>query len=463
MPNYKSWNEDRGGISRRKRNVLFPSGVKLCAQETAEQAIANHLDYFHLRVCQETVWEAFKIFWDRLPERDEYQNWMTMCREGRASTLDIGTNFSKSPEHVSLVQSVSAGREEIISVLWPETSTLGLSPEVTLTGSLDVTQEVTVGGAEEAIMEVVQEVNLGAMSGITVGSQDAINKVEEDTITNEIEAENFARPARPLREQVVELSIQLKGETYSDALRDSSSPYYQRLAQQFTEKIEDAFERLPGFKSVAVLEFRPQRGSKGDSAVVVHYVVTLEVDGGITKETMDYINLQSNLVGDSYPALEERPTMVYTITDFRNYITEALHKENFIGNSTLAVDPDSLQLENVEALLPPGVSNPSNPADDNMDNALEARKLPNMPGQDLDSNDIFNSGFSKDDFLLDPIHSYNPWMGSQGLVPNPNDVIAVDESPTLPPPVFPDRTFDMNIESTPKSENITPVPNDGSE
>lgn len=36
-------------LTRRKRNILFPSGVKLCAQETYDQAIANHLKYFHLR------------------------------------------------------------------------------------------------------------------------------------------------------------------------------------------------------------------------------------------------------------------------------------------------------------------------------------------------------------------------------------------------------------------------------
>lgn len=36
-------------LTRRKRNILFPSGVKLCTQETFDQAIANHLSYFHLR------------------------------------------------------------------------------------------------------------------------------------------------------------------------------------------------------------------------------------------------------------------------------------------------------------------------------------------------------------------------------------------------------------------------------
>lgn len=41
--------EGKGALSRKKRNILFPSGVKLCAQETFEQAIENHLEYFHLR------------------------------------------------------------------------------------------------------------------------------------------------------------------------------------------------------------------------------------------------------------------------------------------------------------------------------------------------------------------------------------------------------------------------------
>lgn len=45
----KGSHEGHAVISRRKRNILFPSGVKLCAQETAQQVVANHLSYFHLR------------------------------------------------------------------------------------------------------------------------------------------------------------------------------------------------------------------------------------------------------------------------------------------------------------------------------------------------------------------------------------------------------------------------------
>uniref|UniRef100_A0AAY4BKL3 Interphotoreceptor matrix proteoglycan 2 n=1 Tax=Denticeps clupeoides TaxID=299321 RepID=A0AAY4BKL3_9TELE len=279
-------NEEKGAMPRRKRDILFPNGVKLCSQETIDQAISNHVNYFHLRVCQETVWEAFKIFWDRLPERDEYQIWLNKCLDGTATAFDISANFSQSEEHIHLVQNV----RDFCFCYYTFSD-----------------------------------------------------------ITNEID-DMIARPLRPIGEHVVELSIKLRGESYDDALRDPSSFYYQHLAEQFTQKIEDAFERLPGFKSVFVLEFRfqhPLHLSYSGLAVVVHYGVTLEGDGtGISNETMDYINLQSNMVENSYKEPDEIPTVVYTITDFRNFITEALHKENFIGNTSLDVDPESLQLEN---------------------------------------------------------------------------------------------------------------------
>ncbi|CDQ98998.1 unnamed protein product [Oncorhynchus mykiss] len=58
-------------------------------------------------VCQETVWEAFKIFWDRLPNQEEYQTWMRRCLDGTTTALDMGNNFSQSEEHLALVESVS--------------------------------------------------------------------------------------------------------------------------------------------------------------------------------------------------------------------------------------------------------------------------------------------------------------------------------------------------------------------
>ncbi|XP_014915619.1 interphotoreceptor matrix proteoglycan 2-like isoform X2 [Poecilia latipinna] len=100
----KASHDGHAVTSRRKRNIFYQSGLRLCGQETAEEVVANHLGYFHLRVCQETVWEAFKIFWDRLPEQDEYQSWMSRCQEGTVAVQDIGSYFSQSEEHQALVK-----------------------------------------------------------------------------------------------------------------------------------------------------------------------------------------------------------------------------------------------------------------------------------------------------------------------------------------------------------------------
>lgn len=55
-------------------------------------------------------------------------------------------------------------------------------------------------------------------------------------IGNEI-GDTLLRPPRPLKDQLVELSVKLRGETYNDALRDPSSFHYQQLAKQFTRRV----------------------------------------------------------------------------------------------------------------------------------------------------------------------------------------------------------------------------------
>jgi hypothetical protein len=68
--------------------------------------------------------------------------------------------------------------------------------------------------------------------------------------------------------------------------------------------------------------------------VVVVYAVTVEVEGErVSSDQLDYLTLQSNLVENSYREVKER-----------NYITEAQHKDNIISDTTLVLDPDSLQL-----------------------------------------------------------------------------------------------------------------------
>lgn len=49
VPDIKAPHQNHSLVARRRRNTLFPSGVKLCAQETAEQVVGHHLSFFHLR------------------------------------------------------------------------------------------------------------------------------------------------------------------------------------------------------------------------------------------------------------------------------------------------------------------------------------------------------------------------------------------------------------------------------
>lgn len=82
---------------------------------------------------------------------------------------------------------------------------------------------------------------------------------------------------------------------------------------------------------------------------MVHYAITLEVDhSGITNDTLDFISLRNNLVEKNYPGAAEQPTIIYTITDLRNYITEALHKDDMMSNGSLELQPGSVQLESGE-------------------------------------------------------------------------------------------------------------------
>ncbi|XP_042605403.1 interphotoreceptor matrix proteoglycan 2-like isoform X2 [Cyprinus carpio] len=269
-------------------------------------------------------------------------------------------------------------------------------------------------------------------------SNDILN--ENSMIGNEID-DIIVQPVRP-GNHIVELSIKIRGESYDDALRDPSSYYYQHLSELFIDKIEEVFKRLPGFKKIFVLEFRPQKDLEGGLAVVVHYAVVLEGDGaGISNETMDYINLNSNMVENFFTDPDELPTVVYTITNFRNYITEALHKENFIRNTTLEVDPDSLQLENVETLESSKPTSRPLDSSDMMDNVLASEKPPDVPRQELSNNDIF---ITNNDFL-DHINTIDTWMDDRNK--DTNDVIIFEESPTLSPTDVSLKNFDIELTS----------------
>ncbi|NXX37727.1 IMPG2 protein, partial [Tricholaema leucomelas] len=325
---------------RRKRSVLFPSGVKICPDESVEQAIANHLKYFRLRVCQETVWEVFKTFWDRLPEREEYHTWMSLCEEGTMSIFAMGMNFSQSEEHRSLIVKVVTFCN-VFSLFFVSSCTDWSCGGGTPTPA-PVTDVTTLRDAA-ANVPSPHEISIESPAG------GAVHEDADTTINNEIKRQD-EKLVRPVTEQMIEFSVLIVGEQYSEDLSDPTSAKHQRLSEQFISQMKNVFEGLPGYKNIHVLDY---------SGVEVHYAVTF--DGkAISNATWDLINLHSNKVEDnSFMGIEDNPTVVYTISDFRDYIAEILQKNALLDNISLSLDVNSLQLTNVKEILHPTLEDSS--------------------------------------------------------------------------------------------------------
>ncbi|XP_057621706.1 interphotoreceptor matrix proteoglycan 2 [Chionomys nivalis] len=319
-------------LLRRRRSILFPNGVKVCPNESAAEAVANHVKYFKARVCQEAIWEAFRTFWDRLPGREEYRYWKDVCEDGTTSVFEMGTQFSQSVEHRSLITKKLAYTKEAASSSCKHQA---CGPELS--------SPVPVGDTSTFTGTVPGTSYPGVASESSVVSP-------EESISNEIE-EVTEGPTQPAVEQIAEFSIHLLGKQYSKKLRDPASALYQLLVEEFISEVGNAFTGLPGYKDMRVLEFRsPQENGSG---IDVLYEATFNGEA-ISNTTWDLISLHSNKVENhGLVELDDKPTAVYTISNFREYIAETLHQNFLMGNSSLNPDPKSLQLVNVRGVLLP--------------------------------------------------------------------------------------------------------------
>ncbi|XP_045859120.1 interphotoreceptor matrix proteoglycan 2 [Meles meles] len=316
-------------LLRRRRSILFPNGVKTCPGESVTEAVANHVKYFKVRVCQEAVWEAFRTFWDRLPGREEYHYWMNLCEDGITTIFDMGTNFSQSMEHRSLIMKKLTYTKETVS-----------SPE--LSSPFPVGDTSTSGGA--VLSAPYPDVTASE------GTSEISKERPEESISNEIE-NVIEESTKPATEQIAEFSIHLLGEQYREELQDPSNFHHQHLAEEFISEVENAFTGLPGYKDIRVLDFRSPK--ENGSGIDVHYAVTFNGEA-ISNTTWELISLHSNKVENhGLVELDDKPTAVYAISNFRDYIAETLHQNFLLGNSSLNPDPDSLQLINVRGVLLP--------------------------------------------------------------------------------------------------------------
>ncbi|KAM4700079.1 interphotoreceptor matrix proteoglycan 2 isoform 2-T2 [Discoglossus pictus] len=375
----------RSFLKRKKRAVLFPSGVKICPEETFEQTLMNHMKYFKLRVCQETVWEVFKIFWDRLPDQREYKQWMHLCEEGAMTVFEIGANFSRSEEHQNLVKEKLLLTKHAVSSSCNDWSCgkhaapwLHMcSPEATKAPPI---QDTTFRDAA-ANVPLSYEMSVEGYSPTTI----LIQKETEQSMDNEI-IKVTEKPLKPVGEKMVEFKIILLGETYSKELGDKSTDAHQKLAGKFITQTQDVFRELPGYKNTKLQHISPSL-QDDRIGVEVQYAVIFDGDAdAISNATLDLMNLQSNKVDDtSFFDIEDDTAAVYTTGGFRDYVLEALHKQSLLGNNTLDLYPDSLQLLNVKSVpsnledeLISVTENPTFPrlSTADVDNALQAEWLP---------------------------------------------------------------------------------------
>ncbi|KAM5334163.1 interphotoreceptor matrix proteoglycan 2 isoform 2-T2 [Glossophaga mutica] len=320
---------ERQWLLRRRRSTLFPSGVKICPDESVTEAVANHVKYFQVRVCQEAVWEAFLTFWDRLPGPEEYRYWMDLCKGGITTIFEMGTNFSQSVEHTSLIRKKLAYTKETVSGL--ELSSL-----------IPIGETSTLGDA-------VLSVPYPGVTSYEGTSESSLERLEE-SISNEIETV-IEESIKPAAEQIAEFRIHLLGKQYKEELQDPSSFHHQSLVEEFISEVEHAFTGLPGYKDIHVLDFRSPK--ENGSGTDVRYEVTFNGEV-ISNTTWDLISLHSNKVENhGLVELDDKPTAAYTISNFRDYIAETLHQNFLLRNSSLNPDPDSLQLINVRGVLLP--------------------------------------------------------------------------------------------------------------
>ncbi|XP_042189968.1 interphotoreceptor matrix proteoglycan 2 [Callorhinchus milii] len=349
--------KQRHVIHRKIRSILLPSVIKLCAEETILQAINNHLKYYELRVCQEAVWEAFKIFWDRLPEREEYEMWMNLCEKGTLTIFDIGANFSESEEHQRLIKQEFYKEPTMLVLvdlalmsnhtsyrtgscvlqrqlyLYPQK----LPPQMEAASSPGSSTTTTLIKSNTTLKDTAT--NDPSSEMVPIAGIDIAAEEEELAGTNEVEPVTVKSS-----KEVVEFSIQLVGENYREELANPSTLDHQKMVKDVRAEMKNIFGKVPGFQSIHILEFREHQNLDSSSNVLVHYAMTF--DGSILP--IETIDTPSEVQGGLSLEMENenRLPAVYTINDLRDFVAQASHEEKQIGDSLLTFDPETLQLLN---------------------------------------------------------------------------------------------------------------------
>ncbi|XP_024293684.2 interphotoreceptor matrix proteoglycan 1-like [Oncorhynchus tshawytscha] len=278
---------------RTKRSTFFTTGVKICPQEKMKEVISNHRAYYKLRVCQEAIWEAFRIFLDRVPNSEEYKHWTYACQHGSLCLDEVARNFSSTQEHIDMVARRVAEQEKIQKE----------SGEVPTAGGTEIEK---CSKTPSELFSIPNEA--GDITEIP-------NIVPDDVV---------------IEEQIVEFSVTIADPGYSELLlRDPAAPQYHDITRNLHDTMVHVFDKLPGYKDLRVLGFRLVEFRSDD--VSVRYAVVFETNGE-DHDTESKTTLE--------PGTE---TVIYTNGHrLKDLVSKALSEETSlpVDIQTLSFEPD---------------------------------------------------------------------------------------------------------------------------
>uniref|UniRef100_A0A087Y282 Interphotoreceptor matrix proteoglycan 1 n=1 Tax=Poecilia formosa TaxID=48698 RepID=A0A087Y282_POEFO len=320
---------------RSRRSVFLQPGVRICSQESVDEVLASHQAYYQLRVCQEAVWEAFRIFLDRIPGTWEYQAWVRSCQQEALCISDIARNFSSSEEHIGLIHRRMKNRRE----RRPETRAVTpaakqKTPELPGSEALPSTSS----SPPPAIIIIT---SAAPPTPVLDRTGPAGPDQEDPELPNLV-------PEGP-EVHTVQFSVSLLDPGYRQLLGEPDSPEYLDLATHLQDQMRLVFDRLPGFKAVSVLGIRETLEPDRSNSCMVRYF--------IEEETFEIKSVKAEGISVHYSVVFEnnihhttsettREPEASADSGLRDMLVKALQEK-----ASLPVDLDSLNFQ-------PGFSKP---------------------------------------------------------------------------------------------------------
>ncbi|XP_036624199.1 interphotoreceptor matrix proteoglycan 1 [Trichosurus vulpecula] len=393
---------------RSKRSISFPTGIKICPQESMKQILANLQAYYRLRVCQEAVWEAYRIFLDRIPDTSEYQNWVSACQKETYCIFDIGETFINSQELQELLQ------QRLKHQRFPERKD-------------EILTEKAIESKKSDEIPMLPTVSAGAASFspfpfISTPNGSLLNKLFNDTKTpvKDTETEITNIISEGPAEEMLEFSVNLASQKFKAELNDPKSPHYQELATKFQHQMQKIFKTLPGFKEIHVLGFRPKKERDGSSSTVARQLVIFKRDSserGRPRGNLSTIH-PNEIENASKPGhLEEEELQESSLTSagLQQLITTALEEDKSLQLGTIQFTdeiekpPESLE-HDIQSVMTATLAEHSLDATLNLGFTLGHPKSETEDGSEQYLSSEFSTSKTADEALMSPVNLTPPTL-----------------------------------------------------